>query len=328
MPHCFVFLAWGWDDMKTQQASESRLWPHLLPWRGWVQLVAAVIANNGLTQRWTKGIPCLGFNCYACPLAAVACPIGSLQHFVGQHAVPWYVLGLIGLVGALGGRFACGWLCPFGWLQDLLYRIPLPKWAVRPHRPISWWLIGAISLGYLAGLWATITSAGEFPLVLALYLLGGLALYVYLGQGRMFALVGIVLITAWLTAEPWFCKLCPAGTLEGGIPQVLLHSELSRMIGPLFWLKIALLIVFLIGAAVIHRPFCRWFCPLGACWSLFNRWSTLQMTVASTCIHCGRCQQVCPVDIRIDQNPCSPDCIRCMQCVSACPVSCIHIQAR
>jgi len=198
-----------------------------------VQVLSFLVMNSYFTQNVTKGLPCLGFNCYACPAAAFACPIGSLQHFAVIREIPFYVLGVLGLFGALWGRAACGW-----------FAIP------------------------------------------------------------------------YFTLEPWFCKLCPQGTLEAGIPQILLHPELRPLIGWLFALKIVILLAFLVWMAVTSRPFCRWVCPLGAIWSPFNPLSAVRIEVDSeTCIACDRCQQVCPVNIRIHENADAAECVRCLECV-------------
>lgn len=307
----------------------SRLWAGLVKKRAWVQFISTLLVNNGLTQQMTKGLPCIGFNCYACPLAAAACPIGSLQHFVSIRQVPWYILGVVILVGALSGRLACGWLCPFGWIQEMLYKIPVCKWAVQPRKRAAWWKLLIATGFYGIGLWSLLPLAVKAPACFALYLIAGLGLYAFLGASRAFALGGLVVIVAWITGEPWFCKVCPAGTLEGGIPQVLLDANLRGLIGALFWLKIAVLAFFLAWMAVTRRPFCRWLCPLGALWSLLNRWSTLQIAVdIQACIRCDCCRQVCPVDIRIYQDANSGACIRCLQCIDSCPVSCIGVKLR
>ena len=304
-----------------------RAWARVWTWRPLTQAIAALTWNSWFTRTVTKGIPCLALNCYSCPLSATACPVGSVQYFVELKQVPWYVLGVVGLAGALGGRFACGWLCPFGWLQELLFKIPVPKWQVRPRRPAQWWVLTPVTLAYLAAAWVARDALMHGPLLLALYLAMGTFIYALLGVGQIFTLIGLVLIVPMISREPWFCKLCPAGMLEGGIPWTLIDVRLRNMIGGLYWFKLAVLIVLLAWMTVTSRPFCRWLCPLGATWSYFNRWSTLQMAVDhEACIDCDRCRSVCPVDIGIHEDPNAATCIRCMQCVDVCPVSCISVR--
>jgi len=306
--------------------NRRRFWSRLFRLRAWVQLASTVAMNSWFTQQITKGVPCLALNCYACPLAVLACPIGSIQNFVGLRRVPWYVLGVVGLAGALGGRFACGWLCPFGWFQEIVHKIPVPKWAVYPRKRVKWWAMLIVTMLYAGGGWAALRLFTHSVMSFALYLVAGFVLYAFLGASRLFALVGVVVIVPLIALEPWFCKLCPAGILEGGI-QVLLDVDLRGLVGELYWLKLAILLLFLAWMMVTRRPFCRWICPLGALWSPFNRWSTLRMAVDwGICIQCNRCQQVCPVDIRIYEDANAEACVRCMQCIDVCPVSCISVQ--
>jgi ferredoxin-type protein NapH len=249
-------------------------WLQLAEKRSWVQAFSALALNSYVTQTFTKGVPCLGLNCYACPTAAFACPIGALQNFAVRHKIPFYVLGVVGLAGIVIGRASCGWLCPFGWLQDMVYKLKTPKLRL-PNR-FNW----------------------TRYLVLAV-------------------LVGII---PYLTGEPWFSKLCPMGTLEAGIPLVLLNADLRSMVHGLYWLKIAILAGFLGWMTFVKRPFCRWVCPLGALWSPFNPISTFRLEVnTNACTGCNRCQEVCPTDIRIYDNPNSEACIRCLACMKACP---------
>ncbi len=249
-------------------------WKTLIPKRFRVQVLSGAVMNSWFLAPWLKGVPCLGFNCYACPAANFACPIGSLQHFAAIKTVPFYLLGSLALVGASVGRLACGWLCPFGWFQELIHRIPVPKWRL-PNR-FNW--------------------------------------------TRYLALVVLVGIIPFLTAEPWFSKLCPWGGLEAAIPQLILVPQLRPLIGPLFWIKMAILVVFLAWMAVTRRPFCRWVCPLGAIWGLFNPISVLRLRIdRSRCIRCARCKEVCPVDILGYENPNASACIRCLECSRVCP---------
>ena len=87
--------------------------------------------SNGYLRGFAKGeiftgdskIVCVpGLNCYSCPGALGSCPIGALQAVLGSRKfqISFYVLGFLMMVGAICGRFVCGWLCPFGLVQDLL----------------------------------------------------------------------------------------------------------------------------------------------------------------------------------------------------------------
>lgn len=134
-------------------------------------------------------------------------------------------------------------------------------------------------------------------------------------------LVGIVPI---ITNELWFCKLCPAGTLEAGIPRAITEDHVRSQIGWFFGLTIVMLAALLGAMIVIKRPFCRFVCPLGAIYSPFNRHSVMQLEVDhQSCIKCGQCQDVCPVDIDITEDANSYECIRCLECAKVCPVSAI-----
>ncbi len=261
----------------------QRVWLWLAKRRPIVQILSALGLNSYVTWFTTRGLPCPALNCYACPAAAFACPIGSIQHIAGaRHKVPFYVLGMVGLVGALVGRGSCGWLCPFGWFQELVYKLPAPKLRL-PNR-FNW--------------------------------------------TRYVILVALVFVIPFITRETWFCKLCPAGTLEGGIPWVIISTDIRAMIGAFYWLKLGILGGFVAWMSVTRRPFCRWVCPLGALWAPFNMVSAMRLQVdETTCIQCNRCQQVCPVNIRVHENPNDGTCIRCLACVRACPQSSISVEA-
>lgn len=257
-------------------------WTRMGRWRRSVQLFSALALNSHLTWHVTRGIPCPALNCYACPVAAFACPIGSIQHFLGSTKFPFYVLGAVALVGALIGRGSCGWFCPFGLLQELLYKLPVPKLRVRNR--FNWTRYAVLAL--------------------------------------------LVVLVPLLTGEPWFCKLCPAGTLEAGIPIMLLTPWMRSLIGVLYWIKLAILGILLVWMSVTPRPFCRWLCPLGALWSPFNPVSSLRLAVRQdACVRCNRCQEVCPVELRVYEAPSSGECVRCLECVRVCPVGCITVES-
>ena len=234
-----------------------------------------------------------GLNCYSCPGALGACPIGSLQATLGSrhYKMAFYVIGLLMIFGAFLGRFVCGFLCPFGLVQELLHKIPFVKKLRKlPGEKYLRWLKYVI-----------------------------LAVFVIL--------LPLVVVDITGTGDPWFCKyICPSGTLFGGIPNILLNSGLRSAAGFLFDWKVAVLIIAALLSIVIYRPFCRYLCPLGAVYSLFNKISIYRYTVnEDKCVSCGVCQKTCGFDIKVWQNPNSVDCIRCGNCRAACPKSAIEI---
>jgi polyferredoxin len=250
----------------TTWLARVRRWP--------AQLGATLLFNSYFLAPWLKSVPCVGFNCYACPAAVVACPIGSLQHFGVIRQVPLYLLGFLALIGGLFGRMGCGWVCPFGWLQELLHKIPVPKWRISNR--LSW------------------------------------LRYVFL-----VVLVGIVPI---ITLEPWFCKLCPAGALEAGLPLVLFNAEIRELAGWLFGAKLVILVAFLGWMMTTSRPFCRFVCPLGAIYSLFNRVSGVRLSFSDgACKRCDICARACPTGLYPPDEIDSAGCIRCLECLKACP---------
>lgn len=228
-----------------------------------------------------------GLNCYSCPGAVGSCPIGSLQAVIGNwnFKFAFYVAGVLVFVGALIGRFVCGWLCPFGLIQDLLHKIPFPK-KIKTFRGDR--LLRKLKYVVLA----------VFVILLPLFLVD------IMGQGA-----------------PYFCKLiCPAGTLEGGLPLVLLNKSMRSAIGWLYAWKNVLLAVTVFLSILIYRPFCKYICPLGAIYSGFNPISVFKYRIDdSKCTHCGACEKICKMQIDPSKTPNHPECIRCGQCKKICP---------
>lgn len=263
--------------------------------RSWVQLCFCAI-TNGYARGFAEGHIyqgplkrfCLpGLNCYSCPGALGACPIGALQAVLGsrEYSFAFYVVGFLLLVGALAGRFACGWLCPFGFVQDLLHKIPFPK---KLRRLPGERALRALKYAILVG----------FVILLPLLVLD------LIGQG-----------------SPWFCTyICPSGTLFAGIPLLAANPPLRASLGWLFGWKLAILIVLVLLALAVYRPFCRYLCPLGAIYGCFNPIALYRFRVdADKCVRCGACREVCPLDIPVHQAPNSPACIRCGKCKATCP---------
>ena len=233
-----------------------------------------------------------GLNCYSCPGAVAACPLGALQNAVAASAdrPAFYVVGVLLLFSLLLGRVICGFLCPFGLLQELLHKIPTKKLQKSP----------------LTRMLSRLKYA-----VLLIFVLG---------------------IPAWFAFRrlplPGFCKfICPAGTLEGAV-LLLLHpanGALRAMTGGLFWWKCGLMLLILTGSVFLFRCFCRFLCPLGALYGLMARLALLGVKLdESRCIDCGACLRRCPMDIRRVGDS---ECVHCGGCMEVCPVQAISFRA-
>ena len=268
--------------------------------RLWIQVIFTALVN-GYAIGFVKGqifrgeskaicVPVL--NCYSCPGALGACPIGALRAVLGNRGnqMAFYVLGTLMLFGVAFGRLICGFLCPFGLVQDLLHKIPLPKWELP--------------------------RAVDRPLRLLKYvMLVGLVI-----------LAPMVIVNEFGIGAPAFCKwICPAGTLGGAFPLLSMNDSLRAGLGMLFSWKVAVLVVIVVASVVMARPFCKYLCPLGAFYGLFNRFSLYQLAIDhNACVDCKKCEQVCPMQVEVTKNINSAECIRCGCCKAACPQDAIY----
>ena len=235
--------------------------------RRYTQLISAVLYNCHLSgfvtgtiyKGKTKGICAPGLNCFSCPGAVLACPLGSLQTALSKSVFrfPMYMVGTIMLFGILLGRMICGFLCPFGLIQELLHYLPVPKLKKNGFTR---------TLSYLK--------------------------YVILG-------VFVLLIPVVKLVPGFCKYICPAGTLGAGIPLVLMNENLRAAIGWLFSWKVFVLIICIILCSVCYRAFCRFFCPLGAIYSFFNPIAFFGISVdKEKCTGCNACVSMCGMDIK------------------------------
>ncbi len=233
-----------------------------------------------------------GLNCYSCPGALGSCPVGSLQSILGSRGskISLYVSGFLIFSGAVFGRFICGWLCPFGLIQDLLNKIPFVK-KITTFKSDK------------------LLRKLKYVILLVFVIILPMVVTDISGQGR-----------------PWFCKyICPAGMLQGGLPLTLSNEALRSAIGFLYAWKFVILAVTIILSVIIYRPFCKYICPLGAVYGLFNKVSVFRLRCdEEKCVHCGKCSKVCKMDIDPSENPCSSECIRCGLCEKNCPTGALR----
>ncbi len=260
-----------------------------------MQLYFAVLFNANLKgfvtgniyQGNSKAVCAPGINCYSCPGAIAACPLGSLQGaYSADRSTLYYIGGLLLLYSLMFGRMICGWLCPFGLVQELVYKIKTPKLKKSPvTRLLSW-----------------------FKYVVLVF----------------FVIIVPVMYAFRDTPLPAFCKyICPAGTLEGGIGLLsnAVNESYFSMLGPLFTWKFLLMVSILVGSIFIFRLFCRFICPLGALYGIFNKISVFGIKLEkSKCTDCGLCQAHCKVDIK---HVGDQECISCGECIDVCPTKAI-----
>ena len=134
--------------------------------------------------------------------------------------------------------------------------------------------------------------------------------------GMRWVVLGVLVLAAPIVVnEPWFCMLCPNGTLFAGIPLLSLVPAFRPLAGPMFLVKLTLAAIFIGSALLIRRPFCRFVCPYGAVIGLGNRmaWSRVQGE-PDQCTGCGSCRDRCPMDLRIPAMVGSSQCIQCRGC--------------
>ena len=266
-----------------------------------IQLYSALLHNahlkgfiDGEIYQGKAKYACVpGFNCYSCPGAVGACPLGSLQNALASsgHRAGWYVLGILLLFGVVLGRTICGWLCPLGLIQELLHKIPTYKLKKsRVTRALSW-------LKYI---------------VLAVF---------------------VVAIPLWYGLKhdmplPGFCKyICPAGTFEGAIGLLSNpnNTGLFGMLGILFTRKFTIMLIIGLACVFCYRSFCRFLCPLGAIYGLFNRFCLVGVRVdEDRCNGCGACVRGCGMDVR---HVGDHECIHCARCMDSCAQKAISLKA-
>ena len=195
----------------------------------------------------------------------------------------YYVVGFLLFIGVLLGRVVCGFLCPFGWFQELLHKIPAKKFSTKRFHILTY-------LKYVI-----------------------LVLFVIVLPMTVVNEVGM--------GDPFFCKyLCSAGILEGGIPLSLAGTGIRASLGWLFTWKSCILLGVVVLSVFFYRPFCKWLCPLGAFYGLCNKVSVYRLEVdQSKCTSCGACSRVCQMDVDVFRTPNHAECIRCGDCVAACP---------
>ena len=260
------------------------------------QVAAFAACNMGFVAATETGLVVPFMYCHGCPLASFACPIGALQHFLGKHMAPLFVVGLLGLAFLVLGRGACGWLCPFGALQDALMAL------ARGKGPPSARLL-------------------EKP-----RLRSALLRVDKIARSMKFIVLATTLISSFILLGSTFCWLCPIGALFAGIPYKLANP--GAKLGLPFYIHLFILALVLISALFVPRAWCRYICPLGAISGSFNRISIVGVELdEERCIACGACLRACPMGLTaLSDIGKSVECLLCGRCVEACPQGALRMR--
>ena len=241
-----------------------------------VQLYAALLVNANIKGFFngqiyigpTKNACVPGLNCYSCPGAVGSCPLGSLQNalYASKTSTISYVFGTLVLFGLLLGRTICGWLCPIGLGQELLYKIKTPK--VKKNKVTH--------------------------------------VFSYLKYLLLIALVVVIPLTIAIPGFcEYICPAGTFEGGLGLLMNPENHAKLADL-GPLFTWKFTVMVLVILGSIFFFRFFCRFLCPLGALYGFFCRVAMLGVKLDKTkCTDCGMCITACKMDIkRVGDHEC------------------------
>ena len=238
----------------------------------------------------------------ASPLSFVYGSFDLLQIMLSKPEAPLIAIASIMIVGSLFGRLFCGWICPMGFIQDLLSKFKSKVIQVSSRKHEFWKKLKLLILFF------------------TLFISSSLALSLYLGFGEDYKkALGI------FAYGPFFA-LSPDGTIFGVLPLTFtnIHALSSLMSLPsLFWIRLLILVLFLYGSFRITRFWCRYLCPLGALMGIFSKFSLLGIKRnLLNCTHCPECEKQCPMQVKILELPWSKlndsECILCLECSDAC----------
>ena len=240
--------------------------------------------------------------------------LAMLQLMLSEAVFPLIPLASFVVVAALLGRSLCGWVCPFGLVQDLIGYIKIKRLELS-DRTHSW----MIYVKYLV-------------LLVVLIVSGSVAAAVASGAGE-----GVKAALGDFAIAP-LSALSPADTLFAVIPNGVANlasnvdSFMSGVLAlrPLLWARFIILGAVLVFAVYVPRSWCKYFCPHGALLAFLNRFSFLGLQrepLKCTKAGCSDCVQVCPMKVPILELPWEkfthPECIYCLKCVDACTTKAI-----
>ena len=264
-----------------------------------------------LPVMWTWGLP----------NATVGDAFTALQLMLGGWSLgssvvfPWLAIASFLIFGILVGKSLCGWVCPFGLIQDIVGFIKSRKLEISPATHGGLTRLKYLILG-IALLVSSTFSASKY-------------LNLHGSYERAFGIFAYAPFTVLSPAETLFSVL--PKSLHGFYLTFIEKSFVEALSGilylpPLFWLQVLILIGTIMLAAYVQRGWCRYFCPHGAIMAFMNRFSFIGLhrdPVKCAKGECRECVKACPMKVRILDLPwkkfSDPECIYCMKCADVCP---------
>lgn len=237
----------------------------------------------------------------------------AIQLVLYDVVFPWLAIASFLIIGVLVGKSLCGWVCPFGFVQDLVGFIKRKKMQVSPR------------------------THGN--MIYAKYVILGITLFISVTFSAT-KLVGISRgyeSALGIFAKAPFTTLSPSETLFATLPRLVRDfvnatPEISNL-SPLFWVQLFIMAGVLVFSVYVPRGWCKYFCPHGAIMAVLNRFSFLGLRrdlVKCAKGECRLCVEACPMLVRILDLPwekfSDPECIYCLKCVDACPNKAIKLK--
>jgi len=246
------------------------------------------------------------------PSKTVGDAFAAMQYMLYQTTFPWLPLASFLIIAVLLGRMLCGWVCPFGFIQDILGYIKRKHTEISPrtHKDMIYIKYGILGIVLLISITISVTTL--------------------MGIGRSYKnALGVF-------AQAPFNALSPHDTLFAMLP-IMTYNAFSAglsfqdillgigTLSPLFWVRLAILALVIVFVIFTPRSWCKYFCPVGAIMALLNYFSFLGLkrdVVHCTKESCHSCVEACPMKVPILDLPWEkfthPECIYCLECVDAC----------
>jgi len=210
--------------------------------------------------------------------------VGLTTSLIGGFMTIWSgILIAVFFLSAFAGNFYCGWICPFGSMQEWLGKLGslFVKRKLRMPR--------------------------KFQQVLQFF---RYLVYAFLSLSAALGIASTLSQTSAFNSNFYFLSMSNAGSL----------TQLSQLVSiP----AVVFMAIYLITALFFDRPFCNYLCPDAVSYSLlsFMRVFTIQRN-PNRCVGCNKCNRACPmqIDVAHANNLRNANCINCMQCIAACPI--------